>query len=171
MHPQRSKLMTVVGYITIATIWILFSDHFLLIQDGHSPQFITLLQTIKGLLFVGITGSLLYLILNREDHRYRDLEARFTDLETLTQSQVHSQQQKLVNLDDTVHDLRNQVCNMSISMRMLQRTTETTETQSSRHLSRMDQQINALVQLSNRLSEQQRALYPDTLNGQMVHDS
>jgi len=51
----------VVPYAALAGVWILVTD---VLAQGHSPT-----QTVKGLLFVGITSLLLYLLLRRRESR------------------------------------------------------------------------------------------------------
>jgi PAS domain S-box-containing protein len=54
----------VLGYLLLASIWILLSDQ-LLYQVEGPRQFRLFLATLKGWLFVGVTASLLYYLINR----------------------------------------------------------------------------------------------------------
>ncbi len=51
-------------YILISSIWIFFSDKFLLITF-KSSDFITKFQTFKGILFVVFTGSVLFVLIRK----------------------------------------------------------------------------------------------------------
>ncbi len=59
-----SPLSIALGYIIIASIWILFSDR--VIEYGaDSIEALSILQSVKGLFFVLVTGGLLYIFTNR----------------------------------------------------------------------------------------------------------
>ncbi len=56
-------------YLTIGSLWILFSDRLLEIFTGSEANLSTTAQTLKGWGFVLVTGAALYLILRREFNR------------------------------------------------------------------------------------------------------
>lgn len=58
-------------YAVSALAWIIFSDQAVQLASGASAQFITIWQSIKGVLFVVITGSVLYLVVR---HYFRQFE-------------------------------------------------------------------------------------------------
>lgn len=65
-HPYRTiPLRTAMFYLLFAGLWILFSDH-LLIMLTTDAQTLNTLQTYKGLAFVIITGGMLYLVILRQ---------------------------------------------------------------------------------------------------------
>lgn len=74
-----SALKITAFYAAFAGIWILFSDLAvsLLVQD---QQTITLVQTLKGWFFVGVTGALLFVLVARSLDRVRQAY----DLDSLT---------------------------------------------------------------------------------------
>jgi two-component system, cell cycle sensor histidine kinase and response regulator CckA len=85
---KRSRhLRVALTYLLIGAIWIFFSD---LLVDSVLSTFESIptrLQTIKGLLFVMVTGTLLYFILKREmgqletsETSLRESNRRFTSL-------------------------------------------------------------------------------------------
>ncbi|MDO3377874.1 ATP-binding protein [Geoalkalibacter halelectricus] len=74
-HPLRITL----GYVLAALLWIFFSDRvvYLFIDD---PAWLNLVQSTKGMLFVAVTGALLYLLLHRRQAQALALgEARIKD--------------------------------------------------------------------------------------------
>ncbi|MFZ0826074.1 MAG: PAS domain S-box protein [Verrucomicrobiia bacterium] len=62
--PARGALKIVLSYILFATLWILFSDQLLaaVIKD---PAALMKWSMFKGLVFVAVTGSLLYALIHR----------------------------------------------------------------------------------------------------------
>lgn len=62
---RHASLRITAIYLAIALLWIFFSDLFLALLSSHDPTIITRLQTIKGVLFVFVTGGLLYFLINR----------------------------------------------------------------------------------------------------------
>ena len=74
-------LRTSLCYVSAALVWILLSDAALLALTGGGPS-LGFLQTVKGGLFVGATGFLLFLILRRE---FRAIERRDAQLRDASQ--------------------------------------------------------------------------------------
>ncbi|NUN69530.1 MAG: PAS domain S-box protein, partial [Bacteroidetes bacterium] len=86
---QSIPLKTMVLYITVAALYILFSDHLLLLFTTDIDT-LNRLQTYKGLAFVVATGALLYLFilhqmhtLERERESRMQAEGQFRDQEAL----------------------------------------------------------------------------------------
>jgi hypothetical protein len=59
MTSNRSAGHIALLYMVVATLWILFSDN-LLLWAGMEAVTQQRMQTFKGLLFVSITGALLF---------------------------------------------------------------------------------------------------------------
>jgi PAS domain S-box-containing protein len=70
----RAEWFVVLGYLLVASLWIIFSDVALAHFTGDNKQS-THLQTFKGLNFVITTAGLLYLVLRRSYSRRRLAEA------------------------------------------------------------------------------------------------
>ncbi|MDS4068650.1 MAG: PAS domain S-box protein [Candidatus Competibacter sp.] len=64
-HASTSILMVVLPYAIFAALWILLSDQAIEWLFGGTAQF-TLVSTLKGWLFVGVTSLLLYGLLRRQ---------------------------------------------------------------------------------------------------------
>lgn len=86
---QSIPLKTMVLYITVAGLYILFSDHLLLLFTSDIDT-LNRIQTYKGLAFVVITGALLYLFilhqmgtLDKERESRMQAEGQFRDQEAL----------------------------------------------------------------------------------------
>lgn len=78
--PRLTTALKVAGvYILVATLWIAFSDRLLaqLIQDAGQ---LSRWQTLKGWLFVGATGGLLFAYLQRSLRRQQESFAELTTL-------------------------------------------------------------------------------------------
>ncbi len=70
---QRMAIRVVFFYVATASLWILLSDsivHTLFNVPGH----LSWLQTVKGLVFVAVTGGLLYLYICRCLRKMHDIE-------------------------------------------------------------------------------------------------
>ncbi|WP_307325470.1 phosphodiesterase DibA [Ectopseudomonas alcaliphila] len=70
MRIDIAALRLTLGYLLLAALWILLSDH-LLTALGLSVVQQERVQSFKGLLFVVLTSSLLYLVLHRHALQYR----------------------------------------------------------------------------------------------------
>ena len=70
MRIDTAALRLTLGYLLLAALWILLSDH-LLTALGLSVTQQERLQSLKGLVFVVLTSSLLYLVLYRHALQYR----------------------------------------------------------------------------------------------------
>ncbi|MDR8017673.1 phosphodiesterase DibA [Ectopseudomonas guguanensis] len=70
MRIDIAALRLTLGYLLLAGLWILLSDH-LLTALGLSLVQQERLQSLKGLFFVVLTSALLYLILHRHAQQYR----------------------------------------------------------------------------------------------------
>ena len=70
MRIDTAALRLTLGYLLLAGLWILLSDH-LLTALGLSLVQQERLQSLKGLFFVVLTSALLYLILHRHAQQYR----------------------------------------------------------------------------------------------------
>lgn len=78
-------------YVTVATLWILFSDTALYAMFNSEFDDVPAVSIIKGLAFVSVTGGLLYLYLRQAFHRRFAVEA---ELETRLQ-EIQAVQGKL----------------------------------------------------------------------------
>jgi diguanylate cyclase (GGDEF)-like protein/PAS domain S-box-containing protein len=67
---DTAALRLTLGYLLLAALWILLSDH-LLTALGLSVAQQERLQSLKGLVFVVLTSTLLYLVLHRHALQYR----------------------------------------------------------------------------------------------------
>ncbi|QMV63089.1 EAL domain-containing protein [Pseudomonas berkeleyensis] len=70
MRIDTAALRLTLGYLLLAGLWILLSDH-LLTALGLSVAHQERLQSLKGLFFVTLTAALLYLVLRRHAQQYR----------------------------------------------------------------------------------------------------
>ncbi len=70
---NRIALKISLIYFFIGSLWILFSDQFILSRAG-SGNSITVLQTYKGWFFIGITAILLFLLIRKEIIRKSEIE-------------------------------------------------------------------------------------------------
>ncbi|MDG9760294.1 EAL domain-containing protein [Pseudomonas sediminis] len=70
MRIDTDALRLTLGYLLLACLWILLSDQ-LLTALGLSVAQLERLQSLKGLLFVALTSSLLYLVLHRHAQQHR----------------------------------------------------------------------------------------------------
>ncbi|WP_027389910.1 PAS domain-containing protein [Chrysiogenes arsenatis] len=68
INPQRSALSIAFVYLLVGALWIFVSDKFLewFVYDYATANINTAIQTYKGLLFVIVTASILYLLLLRQ---------------------------------------------------------------------------------------------------------
>lgn len=71
----RPEIKVTIVYLLFGTLWVLLSDKMLNMLPPAAQQ---LLQTIKGVLFVGITAFLLYILLRKY---YKELNRRIEHLE------------------------------------------------------------------------------------------
>ncbi|SFR99915.1 HDIG domain-containing protein [Dyella sp. OK004] len=64
----KPQVRTVLSYVIVASLWIWLSNHLLLsvVRDAKTLSF---LQSVKGTLFVLITGCLLYVMIDRDLRR------------------------------------------------------------------------------------------------------
>jgi len=76
MIPLRITII----YTIVGLLWILFSDA-LVLAITRDPAVFTLLQTIKGFLFVFVTASVLYLLISRNVARIQRSEQALADSE------------------------------------------------------------------------------------------
>ncbi|NBC48845.1 MAG: EAL domain-containing protein [Gammaproteobacteria bacterium] len=77
--PSRAALQTALIYAAIATGWILASDWLLGLHDQTSGTALPW-QTVKGLAFVAVTSSLLFVLLRVHLRRAQASEQRFSTL-------------------------------------------------------------------------------------------
>ncbi|HEY1028970.1 MAG TPA: EAL domain-containing protein [Pseudomonas sp.] len=70
MRIDTAALRLTLGYLLLAGLWIVLSDH-LLTAHGLPAAQQERLQSLKGLLFVTLTAGMLYLVLRRHAQRYR----------------------------------------------------------------------------------------------------
>ena len=68
MRIDRTALRLTLAYLLVALLWVLLSDQML---DLLAPAQYKSLQSLKGLLFVSLTATLLYVILHRHAVHYR----------------------------------------------------------------------------------------------------
>ena len=80
MRIDTAALRLTLGYLLLAALWILLSDQ-LLTALGLSAAQQERLQSFKGLLFVALTGGLLYLVLRRHAQHYRRARLQLADNE------------------------------------------------------------------------------------------
>jgi diguanylate cyclase (GGDEF)-like protein/PAS domain S-box-containing protein len=80
MRIDTAALRLTLGYLLLAALWILLSDQ-LLAAFGLSAAQQDRLQSLKGLLFVALTGALLYLVLQRHARHYRRARLQLADNE------------------------------------------------------------------------------------------
>ncbi|WP_213997639.1 bifunctional diguanylate cyclase/phosphodiesterase [Arsukibacterium sp.] len=67
-------IMGVLMYILLGVIWILFSDHLLLMLTDNQEQLLRY-QTYKGLFYIGLTGLLAWLLLRQHQRLTASLQA------------------------------------------------------------------------------------------------
>ncbi|MBZ0298008.1 MAG: PAS domain-containing sensor histidine kinase [Anaerolineae bacterium] len=63
-------------YTFAALIWILLSDRLLELLVGPDPAMMGLLQSVKGILFISVTGGIFYIVLRREFSARRETEEK-----------------------------------------------------------------------------------------------
>lgn len=87
-----SHLRITIIYLVAAASWILFSDS-ILYEVGMADEQITELSIVKGIGFVVVTSSVLYLVLRQAFRRESRLQADLRNqMERLQQSQAHLEQ-------------------------------------------------------------------------------
>lgn len=81
-----TPILITAGYLILGGLWIQLSDR-ILILAVTDPQALTRLQTIKGFLYVGTTGLLLWLSINfhtrkliRKEHQLRNSKEQYLSL-------------------------------------------------------------------------------------------
>ncbi len=102
-HPSPNTrshgfFQVVLPYVIVSTLWILFSDSILnfFIQDANK---ITTLSVYKGLVFIAITGSMLYVLVRRQAIRMEANLSRFRTLfDTMTQGVVYQDAKGAITL-------------------------------------------------------------------------
>ncbi|HUO84048.1 MAG TPA: HAMP domain-containing sensor histidine kinase [Thermoanaerobaculia bacterium] len=136
--PRRVAFATAIGYVILATLWIVFSDYLLeLLVDVDE---LTFLQSLKGLLFVTVTGALLYFLMLRLLDRARSLEGEIQDFERV---------ESIGRLATTItHEFNNVLQTISTFAELLRRASHDPGTQKA--LSRID----AAVDRGRRLSQE-----------------
>ncbi len=67
-------IMGVLMYLLLGVLWILFSDHLLLVLTDNPEQLIRY-QTYKGLFYIGLTGLLAWLLLRQHQRLTASLQA------------------------------------------------------------------------------------------------
>ncbi|ARS51010.1 diguanylate cyclase [Ectopseudomonas mendocina] len=80
MRIDIAALRLTLGYLLLAGLWILLSDQLLTVL-GLSLAQLERLQSLKGLIFVGLTAALLYLVLHRHAQQYRRARLQLTSNE------------------------------------------------------------------------------------------
>ncbi len=94
MKPKTpsTALKIAVGYLLVASLWILFSDRAVgsMTQD---PRLLTTLQNYKGWGFVLVTAGLLYIILR---HQFRQLTAEIAERRQVEQTLRKTEEQVLL---------------------------------------------------------------------------
>lgn len=68
----KPQIRIVAIYVTLACVWILFSDR-LVFSLGYEPRTLALLHSLKGVFFVLCTGVLLYWLIGRDMRRLDDM--------------------------------------------------------------------------------------------------
>jgi signal transduction histidine kinase len=73
-----SKKISII-YVVVGILWIFVSDRLmLLVHDGMDTKQLAILQSVKGVFFVTLTGLLLYLLIKKH---YRYLDRKVNELE------------------------------------------------------------------------------------------
>jgi PAS domain S-box-containing protein len=80
VSPMWSALRVTTVYASFGILWILFSDAFVDWLFAASPETITLIQSIKGILYVIVTSLLLYVLIRYETSRYQQKHNDFEKL-------------------------------------------------------------------------------------------
>lgn len=75
---MSSQLRLTLLYAVVCTAWILFSDSVVFLLLGNSPNLLQLVSSIKGVLFVIVTGAALFALLDREFRLREAREQRLT---------------------------------------------------------------------------------------------
>lgn len=65
LSAAKIGMRTAAGFFVIASLWIVFSDRAVLLFTDNA-QLISLLQTVKGWLFVGVVSILLFFVIRRD---------------------------------------------------------------------------------------------------------
>lgn len=71
----KPQVRTVLAYVIVASVWIWLSNHALrrLVED---PDALSLWQSVKGTLFVAVTGAMLYVLIDRDYRRMKRANLR-----------------------------------------------------------------------------------------------
>lgn len=100
MRIDTTALRLTLAYLLAAALWVLLSDQ-ALIALGVPENLHTRLQSLKGLLFVTLTATLLYVILHRHAVRYREKQRAITTSEERLRLALEATHNGLWDLDMT----------------------------------------------------------------------
>ena len=82
-----STIQSVTFFLIISLIWILSTDYLLLQAFSDNIRLYHYVQSFKGVAFVGLTATIIYLIIRRNskyfDQKYNALVFNHTELETI----------------------------------------------------------------------------------------
>jgi PAS domain S-box-containing protein len=95
----RVALRTSLAYILIASLWIILSDRFLK-PYASANELYAYWQTIKGLLFVVVTGALLFFGLRAQLRKIRRVEVERVAIETHFSSLLAVSTDAIIGLDN-----------------------------------------------------------------------
>jgi HD-GYP domain-containing protein (c-di-GMP phosphodiesterase class II)/PAS domain-containing protein len=94
----KLALRTTALYVIVASLWIILSDRILVPSPLPDVNYIRW-QTIKGLLFVVVTGILLYVSLRTQLNRLQQAEADRTAIETHFSNLLLKSTDAIINID------------------------------------------------------------------------
>ncbi len=108
---MRSQHKITLFYLIVGSLWILVSDSFISTLFGGQPEILKQLQLYKGWLFIGVTGFLLYVMLNqafrardRAERQIREREQQHRKLQE--DAREKERLQMMLNKELELRDLR-----------------------------------------------------------------
>jgi PAS domain S-box-containing protein len=96
---ERPDIRIAAIFVVIASGWIFFSDSFMFMLFPNLKEIHTI-GTVKGLLFVFVTGAILFWLLHREQQRQRLQQSEIHALNALLQSVLEPMEDVLFVIDD-----------------------------------------------------------------------
>ncbi len=120
MRPLTTVKRIVLLYLVFAALWVIFSDLALEAVAANDSQ-IHDFQTYKGLLFIFLTGGVMYLLLNREFKRRTRIEKELRNLNMQLEERIDARTQELAAANERLTKLykaqRNTIRDVSHALR------------------------------------------------------
>lgn len=135
----RPEIKITIIYLNFGILWILLSDK---VIQAFNPTWQEWLQTIKGILFVSITATILYILLRRY---YTELKRRIDRLEKHEEA-LQIQNQKLQDISWVQsHVVRSPLASLMGCISLMKETTNSPKEQ--------EQILDGMMESATRLDE------------------